>query len=323
MRTVWRYALAAVLLFTLAFALNVYTNPYSLHAFIYVDDAEFDAAPTHDGHVFAGSQGIDFRLPRLSFSRENIPHIESSLSLPENATDFDTAQAVTVYVREKLNARDASLPRVPEQRAESILSAGADCYTQCGEHARAFVELMQLKGLQSRMLWMEGHVTAEYFDRDQLGWVYIDPHLGVYFADELGRRLSAAQATRRLERDEPLEIAILTEAGQKALTYREFQRDYPTFYRNVLLNGELVAFSGAVLTENGRWGVLLRYGEPSLALVRVSQFDSSPGRYVAPLSWRAVGVTFVLLATALAATLAILHQLHRTPETSRGAKTGG
>ncbi len=293
-----RHLAALAGLFGVALALSAYANPYSVHAFIYVDHRGFDVSPASDGTVRTGSQQINFRLPELSFSAETTSEIRRQIALTANPTDFQLAFSLTDFTRENLNATDSSLPPPSGFNAESILAGGRTRQSNCGEHARVLMELLQLYGLDARILWLEGHVATEYFDRQEQSWKFIDPHLGVVLTDDSGRRLSGAEAIHRLAADQLVEIAVISEAGSHARNFRDVAREHPTVYRNILMNGELSACAGSVLVESGRWTHLVRQWKPPQVLVLTTGFDTSPGRYIQPLSLRTVATTFVTLAAA-------------------------
>ncbi|HUG90363.1 MAG TPA: transglutaminase-like domain-containing protein [Planctomycetaceae bacterium] len=299
-RTVLRLVFVAGGLCAVAAALNVYINRFSLHVFIFADYEQFDTPPSPDGVVRIGGERLDFRMPLLSFTPASRERIGRELNLSPRAADFDIAHAITEYVRSKLNARDPRLPRVNEQTGEEILDCGGDCASECSDHARLFVELAQLAGLQARVLWMEGHVTAEYLDRQTGGWVYVDPHVGVYLADDDRRPLSAARAIRRMERGEFVEIAELSDAGRQAVTWHELQGRNPLFYRNILLNGELTVYPGSVLVESGRWAHLLRFWKRPQVLKLTSEYDTSSASYVQTFSARSTALTAIFLGLAWA-----------------------
>jgi hypothetical protein len=122
--------------------------------------------------------------------------------------------------------------------------------------------------------------------------------LGVVLTDMAGRRLSGADAIHRLESDKGVEVAVISEAGQTARTFRQVAGENPRFYRNILMNGELSAYAGSVLVESGRWTHLVRQWKRPQVLVLKTSFDTSPGRYIQPLSFRTVGLTFVILSAA-------------------------
>jgi len=314
-----RHALATLMTLGLAMAVAIYLDPYSLHRVIAVDGGEFDTPPADDGVVRIGSEQIDFRLPELSLDDASRQVIGEQI--PSEGTDFDVVTAIVGFERTSLNAVDQQLSNVDESSAGTILADGQSHFCLCSAYARLFVEIAQSVGLQARVLWLEGHVAAEYFDRDRLQWLYVDPQLGVAAADDEGQWLSLAKIIDRLERGATVDFRVIADAGDKAIDYREFSKAQPHWYRNVLLNGETRAYSGATLAEPGRWQVLAKHRQRPAVLVLNTQFDSSEGFPGGTLSTRRVLITFVAIWTAFYAFVLLVGPRRKGVGKSTSAET--
>lgn len=287
----FRHALATLMTLLLALALAAYLDPYSLHRVIVADVAGFETPPADDGIVRIGNEEIDFRLPQLSLDDSTRMLVRDEV--PEHPDeDFETVVAIVAFERSRLNAVDDNLPKVDEHNISRTVADGETHLCLCSAYARAFVEIAQFVGLQARVLWLEGHVAAEYFDRQQQSWVYVDPQLGVVVVDEDGEFLAVATIVERLEQDEPVEFRVIADGGAKAIDFDELSENKPLWYRNVLLNGETRAYSGATLAEAGRWQVLLKHGQRPAVLMLRTAFDGVGPFPPEPLAMRKVLIAF-------------------------------
>jgi len=257
----------------------VYANPYSLHRVTIADFDQFDAPPGEQGQVVTVGTAIDFRLPRPTISGQDLAaaHLQIDTSA---ATDARVAACVA-FVRQHLNATDRTKPKAPSATGAELLRYGRDWLCQCGEHAILLNEVLQACGIQSRVLWMEGHVTAEYFHEELKTWVFVDAHLNIQFQDADGKPLSVAELIRRFQRDDAVSfVPICSEdLDTQSVSHADADRRW---YRNILLNGECYALSGSTLQYPSRWGHLLRFRSSPQMLVLSTPFDTSHAKYIEP-----------------------------------------
>ena len=99
--------------------------------------------------------------------------------------------------RRKAWGRDSPLPWQPwDTRAlDEARAAGAGFL--CSSYARTAAAAGQVLGLDTRVVWLDGHVVVEAYDRDRGGWIAADPTVAALVAVD-GRRpgaVSWAQAS--------------------------------------------------------------------------------------------------------------------------------
>jgi hypothetical protein len=157
-------------------------------------------------------------------------------------------------------------------------------------------EILQALRCQSRVLWLEGHVVAEYFDRDINRWVFVDAHMNQLFVDSNRRPMSVAEVIQAAERGLRCTPTPICSEGEQehSLGSRDIDR---MWYRNILLNGECYALSGKTLRDPSRWTHLIRYRRFPQMLVLSTNYDSSAGKYIEAFQFRKYLFFFVSLVT--------------------------
>jgi hypothetical protein len=284
--SILRYLGSMTFIIVVACCACLYTNPYSIHQVIVLPYEAFDTVPDVQGKVAleSGRAVIDFRLPNSTFSQVTTAELQN-LFEGMCARDFDWMTRCVELVRSRLDASDATKPRARSTDAEYLYRHGLEEYSQCGEHAILLTEVLQLFQRQARVLWLEGHVAAEYLDRDLNKWVFVDPHMNVLFVDSNKTPMSAAEVIYAAERRllfQPTPICLESEASHSLRT-----RDIDwTWYRNILLNGECYALSGSTLRDSSRWSHLVKFGRRPQMLVLSTSYDSSAGKYLEPFKLR-------------------------------------
>jgi hypothetical protein len=295
-RIVWYWA-AMVLIIVVTACAYIYSNPYAIHQVIVVPYEAFDVIPGAEGMVaLKGERGsIDFRLPNSTLSEATIAEVRHQIG-SNPSSDFELMTRCVELVRSRLNARDATKPKARSTDAEHLYRHGLEEYTQCGEHAILLNEILQALGCQSRVLWLEGHVAAEYFDRDINRWVFVDAHMNQLFVDSNHRPMSVAEIIQAAERGlRHTSTPICAESEQEhSLGSREIDR---MWYRNILLNGECYALSGKTLRDPSRWTHLIRFRRFPQMLVLSTNYDSSAGKYIETFQFRKYLLLFVSLVT--------------------------
>lgn len=308
-RSILSFLGSTVLIVALTAFAYIYANPYSLHRVITVSYDGFDTAPASDGSVFFDSQqvSINFSLPYLRFSDATINEIREAIG-ERPLDDFDTMTRCVQLVRSRLNARDRLKPKAATADAEQLYRSGTDLFCLCSEHAILLNEVLQVFQLQSRVLWLEGHVVAEYFDKQRNSWIFVDPHTNVLFVDPQGTPMSAAElifSTEHKPNAVPTPICSETEPSH-SLQYSEMNQ---LRYRNVLLNGECYALSGTTLHDPSRWTHVARFLQRPQMLVLASNYDTSHAKYIEPFRLDA----FILLCVAFVTAYNTLWRFPRRP----------
>ena len=260
-------------------AASVYLIPYSLHRVIVASYDGFHAIPDESGQVPFEEGALDFRLRASLLTPASQAEIRRSVG--PTKSDMELLSRAVAVVRERLNGGDPTKPKAETASAEMLYRQGREMYCLCSEHAILLNEILQVLGLQSRVLWQEGHVTAEYFDRDDHQWVFVDPHMNVYFTDSEGHPLSMAELVYAVERDQvvyPLPIV-----SKDNLSPSEASPAFDDlWYRNIILNGECYALSGTTLQASSRWSHLLKFRERPSMLVLATEYNAAPARLIEP-----------------------------------------
>lgn len=288
LRSLLRYLIATIFIVVGACCACIYINPYSIHQVIVLPYEAFDTVPDDHGKVTleCGPAVIDFRLPDSTFSEATIAELHRTFEA-FHASDFAWMTRCVKLVRSRLNATDAARPQAQSADAEHLYRHGLAEYCQCSEHAILLTEILQLFERQARVLWLEGHVAAEYLDRDRNKWVFVDPHLNVLFVDSDKSPMSAAEVIYAAERRLPIHPVPICSESEGERTHSLGTRDIDwTWYRNVLSNGECYALSGSTLRDASRWTHLVRFLRRPQMLVLSTSFDSSAAKYLEPFKLR-------------------------------------
>ncbi|TVS10082.1 MAG: hypothetical protein EA424_25945, partial [Planctomycetaceae bacterium] len=290
-----RYLGAMIFIVVVACCACIYINPYSIHQVFVLPYEAFDTVPDAHGKVTleSGRPVIDFRLPDSTFSQATITELQCLFD-GLLASDSTWMTRCVELVRSRLNATDTTMPKAQSADAEHLYRYGLDEYYLCSEHAILLTEVLQLFQRQARVLWLQGHVAAEYLDRDRNKWGFVDPHLNVLFVDSDKTPMSVAEVIYAAERRLPFHpIPICSESEQ---THSLGSRDIDwTWYHNILLNGECYALSGSTLRDSSRWTHLVRYRRRPQMLVLSTSYDSSAAEYLEPFRLRKA----LLLALAI------------------------
>jgi hypothetical protein len=260
-------------------AATIYLIPYSLHRVVVVSYDGFDAVPNSQGLVDFEEGPLDFRLAAPSLSSDSLAEIRTALGTAPS--DWELTSRCAALVRGHLNATDAGKPKAETADAEVLYRSGRNLYCLCSEHAILLNEMLQAFGLQSRVLWLEGHVAAEYFDRERRQWIFVDPHMNLSFQDAKGDALSAADLIYAIEREEPFDRRPLCAENEADHSLSHANID-DLWYRNILLNGKCYALSGTTLRASSRWSHLARFGERPAMLVLATQYNASPAKDIEP-----------------------------------------
>lgn len=293
-RLVLRFVLSTLLIVGLVGCAYIYANPYALHRVTTVPYDEFDTAPTPEGPVVLDSHHapISFALPYLAFSDVTITDIRDAIGEGQR-TDFDTMVGCVQLVRARLNATDRIKPKATTADAEELYRSGTDLFCLCSEHAILLNEMLQALQLQSRVLWLEGHVVAEYYDRDYGKWVFVDPHMNAIFTGPDGTPMSAAELILSAEQSATVSPSPICAEIDEACSLQHSDIDQ-LWYRNILLNGECYALSGTTLRDPSRWTHLAKFWQFPQMLVLETIHDSSHAKYIEPFRLR----KFILLCLA-------------------------
>lgn len=310
-RCVFKHLLAIATIAVASGSAYVYSNPYSVHRLIVASYDEFDTTPNSDGKVvLAQKKTVDFRLPNPTLTPASIAEIRDAIGA-RKCLDSELVADCVALVRRRLNTTDSRMPNAATANAETLYRNGTGLLCLCGEHAVLLNEVLQACELQSRVLWLEGHVTAEYFDRDLHHWVFIDPHMNVLFRDASGNPVSAARLIYATERNHTIvPLPICAEDGNShSLTHGEVDH---LWYRNVLLNGECYALSGSTLRDPSRWSHIVRFRELPQMLVLATQYDSSHAKYIESFSPRKCALIGVVFFTGFYVLVRLLRRTNRT-----------
>jgi len=278
----------------------IYIHPYSLHRVIDATYEQFDLPPGDNGCVqYSRWHEVNYRLPQYHLSPESLREIHRIAAVGNDApvSVSELVTRVVALIRSRLNRLDDSLPSADPLDPEQLYNHGIDYYCVCGDHSRLLNEALQAEGLQSRIVWMEGHVVVEYFDSSLKKWVFLDPHLNLKAISPDGLPLSIAQLTFFVERELPVAWEpICSESTERQSTTADpFDS---VWYRNILLNGECYILSGETLASSGRWDQLLRYGSRPQVLSLDTPFDTSNSQFRTSFRIRSVLLLQVVVVTS-------------------------
>lgn len=296
-----RHLCANLLMFVMAIAVMIYSQPYSLHQVIRAEYDEFDRTPESQGIVtFASGANVDFRLPQLSLQPDTVQELNDAVRPTESEflSDSMLAARVVELVRGRLRSAHSHLPSADTLTCEQLYRNGTRYRCLCSDYSRLTNECLQAAGLQSRIVWLEGHVVLEYFDSQQDQWVFLDAQNDLRVRSASGQALSVSQLICAMEHDAQLEwIPICNKPNEPQPGPRD-QRD-DLHCRNVLRNGECYAVSGETLAAQGRWSQLLKYGSRPQVVVLATPFDTSNSWFYSPLRFQHILVFHTVITLAV------------------------
>ncbi|MBL8817333.1 MAG: hypothetical protein JNL58_15005 [Planctomyces sp.] len=299
-----RHVLMNSAIFAATVAVSIYLHPYSLHHVVHTSYEEFDQVPNDDGvNSYGMAEHVNFRLPRSGLSPRSVSEIRKLVSSVESSSHRDSliAAKLTEFVRDQLNQEDASLPSAASLNTEQLMVHGSSHYSLCSDYSRLLNEVLQVAGLTSRVLWMEGHVAVEYFDTFESKWVFLDPHLNCRARLTDGTSLSMAQLVHAVEREQHVDwMPIVPEGSSGQPDSFAGRGSNPgqfdeIWYRNILLNGECYTLSGATLASQGRWHQLVSFHSLPQVVLLKTPFDTSGSQLDAPLRVRSVILLYLVL----------------------------
>lgn len=297
-----RHVTANALMLAVALFAGIYLHPYSLHRVMYVTREQFDAAPDATGRLMFQTADCSFRLPvrELSVSAQiqlrNHVIGYSSTSLSDAAVVFRTTEFIRNCLRPAPRDHQtiAKYPPAAAVDCNQLILNGTSYWSLCSDYARLTNECLQALGVDSRVLWLEGHVAIEYFDREFGKWVFLDPHLNRMAFGTDNRPLSTAQLITAVENDVPPHWQPV--CGPCANSWQDDQPEVTgTWFRNILLNGECHVLSGETLAAHGRWDQLRRFQSRPTVIALASPYDSSRSSFDAPLPSRYVLMLYGVL----------------------------
>ena len=147
--------------------------------------------------------------------------------------------------------------------------------------------MLQAAGVQCRILWLEGHVTTEYFDQENRKWIFADSHQNIVPTDSSGQPQSASGLIQHVESDSAVVFTPLTtDSPAQKQDYDQNDLVKKTWLRNVLLNGECRVLTGDTLQASSRWSQLLRFHRGPSFLLLQTNFDTSTGERYPSFSFR-------------------------------------
>jgi hypothetical protein len=296
-----RHLCANLLMFVMAVVVMIYSQPYSLHQVVRAEYNEFDRTPESHGTVsFATGATVDFRLPQLSLHSDTIQELNDAVRLAQSKSLSDAASAFRVVelVRSRLGSAHNNFPSADTLTCEQLYRSGTHYRCLCSDYSRLTNECLQAIGLQSRIVWLEGHVVLEYFDSQLDQWVFLDAQNDLRVASAGGQPLSVSQLIGAMEHDEPLAwIPICLYPNELQPGHRDQLDDLHC--RNVLRNGECYVVSGETLSAQGRWNQLLRYGSRPQVVVLATPFDTSNSWFYSPLRFQHILVFHAVIMLAV------------------------
>jgi hypothetical protein len=296
-----RHLCANLLMFVMAVAVMIYSQPYSLHQVIRTEYDQFDRTPESLGTVqFASGANVDFRLPQLSLHKDTVRELKDAVRFTQSESSSDSASAVCVVelVRNRLGSAHNNFPSADTLTCEQLYRSGTRYRCLCSDYSRLTNECLQAVGLQARIVWLEGHVVLEYFDSQLDHWVFLDAQNDLRVCSSSGQPLSVSQLICAMEHDESLEWIPISRKPHDIQAGPGDQLD-DLHCRNVLRNGECYVVSGETLAAQGRWSQLFRFGSRPQVVVLATPFDTSNSWFYSPLRFQHVLVFHAVITSAV------------------------
>lgn len=156
---------------------EVIIKPFPFLDLDYVDILNWESTPRANksyGHL---------NVEAIVFSPKLEAEIEEKLSSPVFAKVLWAVEITRYLQRCSVGQTIRNL--------EEVFSQGDQFCQICSESSKIFVALVEVLGLPARVIWMNGHTTAEVYHKDK--WIMIDAYGNVMAENEEGRYLSTQE----------------------------------------------------------------------------------------------------------------------------------
>lgn len=150
---------------------NVIVRPFPFLNVIYTRDVTaFNAPPaSHAVNMKMSFQKSDFS----GLAPDRLKSLQGQ----------DLLSAIRAATRETRHLQSLR-PGEKIRNAHDIFSSEQGYQSSCSESAKIFTTLMQVIGVPSRVIWMQGHTTSEVWDGDS--WIVVDAHGNMMAQDRRG-----------------------------------------------------------------------------------------------------------------------------------------
>lgn len=259
----------------------------SLSERVAVDEATFNQEP-RDLSLRAGGTVVDLQGPR-----EEIAWLKGWLTdhgFPTRGEESSRAFALRAarFVQATLRFGQGSTSTFRSWGPGQILdAAAAGEHFYCDSYARLLSDIVLTGGVAARPIWMDGHVTTEFYSTEDGKWVLVDAMYNFHVTDD-GTPLSVTEIRRCLLTGRRVDLtpiadpATLDEPSRSRLEGKD---------RAIFGGTQFIVFDSAVSFTTGHTHIIM----PALSLVTPGWPESS-SRAVAALRVAAPGL---LLAGAL------------------------
>ena len=155
------------------------------------------------------------------------------------ASDADRFQWAVRWVHSQLEFRRTPsretifTPRSAWSATDVLSGSRSGKRYWCDSYARLTASVAHALGLTARVIWLDGHVTVEAYDRERRGWIGADPTLPALLVHpSSAEELSFAQAAALVRSSTPIDVRLLgsetmSASQERSLLYlhRALERD--------------------------------------------------------------------------------------------------
>jgi len=173
---------------------NIIEKPFPFVKIKYIyKENSFNANPT--------KLPIDITIPMSKFDKQLLIQ---ELNISKNLNDIKKIKLIVKYVRKTIYLQRGSFKI--RHNIKDILDKKNRYLHICSEAAKIFSIIAQVMGYPARVIWMNGHTTAEIFINNK--WILVDPYFNVMFKSN-NKYLSLLETIRLLKEHKAFPIQII------------------------------------------------------------------------------------------------------------------
>ncbi|MCX8082652.1 MAG: transglutaminase domain-containing protein [bacterium] len=179
-------------------------NPLLLVRIISIDDYKvFNQGPDQQMKIQVKNKVFDYKFPVI-LNKHELTFL--NIDVEKNTSTFVKVINICKSVRNSLKFGDDKV-HYYYWEPHLILKDMKRYRFLCDGYARLAASIAQSYGIPSRVLWLKGHVTSEFYISEFDKWVLIDPSFGLYFSSN-NIPLSTTEVIHAYENNHPPEISF-------------------------------------------------------------------------------------------------------------------
>ena len=157
--------------------IKMFNSPLFFVKVISVEDASvFNKKPDSEMNVNFKNIPFSYKFP-VVLSKKRLKKLNEEIKFCDS--EFKKVIKICKWVREKLSFGKSNI-HYYFWKPELVLEDAKKEKFECDGYARLSACIAQTFGIPSRVIWLGGHVIAEFYLSDKKRWVMVDPAYGCY-----------------------------------------------------------------------------------------------------------------------------------------------